>query len=243
MSTSLVTGASGAIGAAIARRLAQPCSKIVLHYHMHREQIDALVAQMAALGAQAIPLQADLADLAAADVFAQQVLALVGTPHQVVHAAGTSQFALLQELPLSAWRNLQDSHLGAAYTLLRAFLPGMVQRGFGRVVLVGSIYGQRGGAMEAGYAAAKAGYAALARATLNEVGRSGVTVNVVAPGAIETPMLARLSEAERAGLRDAIPAGRLGRPEDVAAAVAFLLSDGAAYISGCILPVDGGYSI
>lgn len=243
MTTSLVTGASGAIGAAIARRLAQSDTKIVLHYHMHHEEIHALAAEISALGAQAIPLQADLTDLADADRFAQEILAEVGTPHRVVHAAGISQFALLQDLPLSTWRNLQDIHQGAAYRLLQAFLPGMVQRRFGRVVLIGSIFGQRGGAMEAGYAAAKAGLGALARATLNEVGRSGVTVNVVAPGAIDTEMLSRLSEAEKNGLRASIPMGRLGSPEDVAAAVAFLLSDDAAYISGCTLPVDGGYSI
>ncbi len=243
MTTGLVTGASGAIGTAIARRLALPGSKIVLHYHMHRERIDALAAQITALGAQAIPLQADLRDLSAADGLAQQVLNEVGTPHYLVHAAGTSQFALLQDLPLSLWRNLQDIHLGAAYRLLHAFLPGMIRRRHGRVVLIGSVYGERGGAMESGYAAAKAGYGALARATLHEVGRSGVTVNVVAPGAIETAMLSRLSDAEREELRGAIPMGRLGLPDEVAAAVAFLLSDDARYISGCTMAVDGGYSI
>lgn len=243
MSTILVTGASGAIGGAIARRLAHPGSQIVLHYHMHREQIDALAAQIIAQGAQAVALQADLRDLSAVDALVQQVLADVGTPHHVVHAAGISQFALVQDLPLSLWRNLQDIHLGAAYRMLRGFLPGMIRRRYGRVVLIGSVYGERGGAMEAGYAAAKAGYGALARATLNEVGRSGVTINVVAPGAIATPMLSRLSDLEREALGREIPAGRLGQPDEVAAAVEFLLSPDAGYISGATLRVDGGYSI
>ncbi len=243
MSTILITGASGAIGTAIARRLALPGTKIVLHYHMQQARIDALAAEIDARGAQPIPLQADLTDLAAVDGFAADVLVRVGTPYRVVHAAGISQFALVQDLPLSMWRNLQDVHVGAAYRLLAAFLPGMISRRFGRVVMVGSIYGQRGGAMEAGYAVAKAGLGALARATLNEVGRSGITVNVVAPGAVETPMLSRLKDAERDALRTAIPMGRLADPDDVAAAVAFLLSDDASYISGCTLPVDGGYSM
>ena len=243
MSTILVTGASGAIGGAIARRLAQPGSQIVLHYHMHREQIDALAAQIIAQGAQAFTLQADLRDLSAVDGLVQQVLADIGTPHHLVHAAGISQFALVQDLPLSLWRNLQDIHLGAAYRMLHGFLPGMIRRGYGRVVLIGSVYGERGGAMEAGYAAAKAGYGALARSTLNEVGRSGVTVNVVEPGAIETPMLSRLSDPEREALGREIPVGRLGRPEEVAAAVGFLLSPDASYISGATLKVDGGYSM
>ncbi len=243
MSLCLVTGATGAIGTAIARRLALPGNTIVLHYHMHREEIDALAAQITALGAGAIPVEGDLRDLRAVDGLVQRVMDEVGTPHAVVHAAGTSQFALLQDLPLSEWRNLQDVHLGSAYRLLHAFLPGMIERHYGRFVLIGSVYGERGGAMEAGYAAAKAGYSALARATLGEVGRSGVTVNVVAPGAIDTPMLARLSDQERQELRAQIPLGRLGRPEEVAAAVAFLLSPPAGYISGCTLRVDGGYSI
>lgn len=243
MTTSLVTGASGGIGAAIAHRLAEPGARVVLHYHMQRSRIDATAAKIEALGALAVPLQADLSDLDAVDAFAREVLAQVGTPDRIVHAAGISQFALMQDLPLSIWRNLQDVHLGAAYRLLQAFLPGMVQRGFGRIVLIGSVYAQRGGAMEAGYAAAKAGLGALARATLNEVGRSGVTVNVVAPGAIATPMLARLSASELRDLERQIPAGRLGSPDEVAAAVAYLLSDEAGYISGCTLTVDGGYSM
>jgi len=240
---SLVTGSSGAIGAAIARRLALPGTTVVLHYHMHRARTDALADQIAALGARPVPVGADLSDLGAVDRFAEQVLAQVGTPQRVVHAAGVHQFALVQELPLSQWRNLQDVHLGAAYRLLAAFLPGMIRTGFGRVLLIGSVFGLRGGAMEAGYAAAKAGLSALARAMLGEVGRSGVTVNVLAPGAVATPMLDRLSEAELEDLRAAIPLGRLADPEDIAAAAAFLLSEEAAYISGCTLPVDGGYSI
>jgi len=243
MSSCLVTGSSGAIGAAIARRLARPGTRIVLHYHMHRERNDALAAECSALGAQVTQLQADLTDLAAADRLAEEARVAIGTPLQLVHAAGISQFALLQDLPLSTWRNLQDVHLGAAYRLMRALLPGMVREGYGRIVLIGSVFGQRSGAMEAGYAAAKAGLGALARATLGEVGRHGVTVNVVAPGAIATDMLDRLNREETAALRARIPLGRLGTPEDVAGAVAFLLSDEAAYISGCTLTVDGGYSI
>ncbi|MDA8344159.1 MAG: SDR family oxidoreductase [Thermaerobacter sp.] len=238
----VVTGASGGIGAATARALAAPGSRLILHYHMQEVLARTLAGELSQQGAQAYPLGADFADLDAVDRFAALARDRIGPPEVLVHAAGMSQFALLQDLPLSEWRKLHDAHLGAAYRLLQAMLPDMVRQGFGRVVLIGSVFGQRGGAMEAAYAAAKAGYGALARALLGEVGRSRVTVNVVAPGAIATPMLGRLDPEERGRLEETIPAGRLGRPEEVADAVRFLVSPDAAYISGITLAVDGGYS-
>jgi 3-oxoacyl-[acyl-carrier protein] reductase len=238
----VVTGSSGAIGAAVARALAAPGRRIALQYHMQATPVRSIVEELSALGAEAHAFGADFADLGAVDRFAAAVRERIGPPQVLVHAAGLSQFALLQDLPLLEWRRIHDVHLGAAYRLLQAVLPDMVRQGYGRVVLVGSVYGQRGGAMEAAYAAAKAGLAALARALLGEVGRSGVTVNVVAPGAIDSPMLDRLTGEERRRLAAQIPAGRLGMPEEVADAVRFLVSADAAYISGVTLSVDGGYS-
>ncbi len=238
----VVTGASGEIGTAIARSIALPGSRIVLHYHMREGAARKLAEQLLRQNVEAHLVSADFTDLANVDRFAAAAEERIGPPDVLVHAAGMSQFALLQDLPLSEWHKLHDTHLGAAYRLLRAVLPGMVRNGGGRVVLIGSVFALRGGAMEAAYAAAKAGYGAFARALQGEVGRSGVTVNVVAPGAVETAMLDRLSESERMALKQQIPAGRLGRPEEVADAVRFLVSPGASYISGVTLPVDGGYS-
>jgi 3-oxoacyl-[acyl-carrier protein] reductase len=239
----VITGASGGIGAAVARALATPDSRLILHYHMREEAARNLAEELSRRdGVDAHPLKADFSDLSAVDRFAALAQERIGPPEVLVHAAGMSQFALLQDLPLSEWRKLQDAHLGAAYRLLHAVLPDMLRQGFGRVVLIGSVFGERGGAMEAAYAAAKAGYGALARALLGEVGRHGVTVNVVAPGAIETPMLGRLAQKERLSLEQTIPVGRTGRPEEVADAVRFLASPEASYISGITLPVDGGYS-
>jgi 3-oxoacyl-[acyl-carrier protein] reductase len=239
----VVTGASGEIGAAVAHALAQPGNRIVLHYHMREDAARKLAEQLLGLNVEAHPLSADFNDLANVDRFAAAAQERIGPPDVLVHAAGMSQFALLQDLPLSEWRKLHDTHLGAAYRLMQAILPGMVRKGAGRIVLIGSVFALRGGAMEAAYAAAKAGYGALARALQGEVGRSGVTVNVVAPGAIETSMLDRLSATERTALANEIPAGRFGRPEEVADAVRFLVSPKASYISGITLPVDGGYSM
>lgn len=239
----VVTGASGEIGAAVARALALPGTRLVLHYHMQEVPARTLREELSQRGTEAHAISADFTDLAEVDRFAARALARIGPPQVLVHAAGISQFDLVQDLPLSTWRKLQDVHLGAAFRLLQAMLPGMVREGFGRVVLIGSVFGQRGGSMEAAYAAAKAGYGALARALLGEVGRSGVTVNVIAPGPIDSRMLDRLSDEERAELARQVPVGRLGRSEEVADAVQFLASPRAGYISGVTLPVDGGYSM
>lgn len=237
----VVTGATGAIGRQIALSLSAPGRTVVIHGHRQAEALHRLSEQVRQAGAQPVERLADLADLEAVDRLAADIVRTVGAPDCFIHAAGTSQFALLQDLPLSEWRNLVDLNLGAAARLAGAFLPGMVRQEFGRIVFVGSVYGMRLGAMEAAYAAAKSGLHGLARALTGEAVRGPVTINVVAPGAIDTPMLGRLGPAERSALTDRIPVGRLGTPADVARAVRFLVSPEAAYVTGSCLPVDGGF--
>lgn len=239
----VITGASGAIGNAVALRLAQPGRSLILLGHRNRDALAALSRSVQRAGADVEVRMADLSDLEAADRLAADIVQAAGPPDSFVHAAGESHFALLQDLPLSGWRNLLDLNLGAPARLAARFLPGMVGQQFGRIVFVGSIYGTRSGAMEGAYAAAKAGLMGLCHALVGETARSGVTVNVVAPGAVDTPMLRRLDADELLELDARIPVGRLGSPAEVAHAVHFLLSEEAGYITGACLPVDGGWSL
>ncbi|MBV9415819.1 MAG: 3-oxoacyl-ACP reductase FabG [Solirubrobacterales bacterium] len=233
----LVTGASRGIGAAIARALARDGWRVGVNYRSDRDGADAVVAKIERDGGQAIALAADVADPASPDElfgalesrFDAPVLALVNN-------AGISRDDLTPSLDDDEWDSVIQTNLTAAFRLTRRALKAMLRARSGRIVNISSVAGLRANPGQANYAAAKAGLIALTRTSAVEVARRGVTVNAVAPGLIDTEFIGGASKE----LLEAIPARRLGTPEEVAACVRFLTSDEASYVTGAVLTVDGG---
>jgi 3-oxoacyl-[acyl-carrier protein] reductase len=237
--TALVTGASGGIGAAIARALHAQGASVVLS-GTRRDALDALAAE---LGERAFVCPADLSLPESADALVAAAEAAVGPLSILVNNAGLTRDMLALRMRDEDWQTVLDVDLAAPFRLARAALRGMLRRRAGRIIAISSIVGATGNAGQANYAAAKAGLIGLTKALAQEVASRGVTVNAVAPGFIETPMTDALGEAQRGKLTSAIPLGRLGQPSDVAAAVAYLASDEAGWVTGATLHVNGGMAM
>ena len=235
----LVTGASGGIGAAIARALHAQGARVVLS-GTRRDALDALAAELGE-GAAACP--ADLRDPGAADALIAAAEAAFGPLHVLVNNAGLTRDGLALRMKDEDFALVLDLDLAAPFRLARAALRGMVRRRAGRIIGIGSVVGATGNAGQANYAAAKAGLMGLTKALAQEVASRGITVNLVAPGFIETAMTDALGEEQRKAAAGRIPLGRLGQPEDVAAAVLYLASDEAAWVTGATLHVNGGMAM
>jgi len=235
----LVTGASGGIGAAIARALHAQGAVVVLS----GTRRDALEALAAALGERVHVCPADLADPAAPALLVEAAEAAAGPLHILVNNAGLTRDMLALRMEDADWQAVLEVDLTAPFRLARAVLRGMLRRRAGRIVSISSIIGATGNAGQANYAAAKAGLIGLTKALAQEVAPRGVTVNAVAPGFVATPMTEKLSAEQRARIAAAIPLPRLGKPEDVAAAVVYLASDEAAWVTGATLHVNGGMAM
>ena len=237
--TALVTGASGGIGGAIARALHAQGATVVVS----GTREDALASLAASLGERAHVAAADLRAPAAADSLIEVAEKAGGPLFILVNNAGFTRDTLAIRMKDEDWDAVLDLDLTAPFKLARAALRGMLRRRAGRIISIASIVGATGNAGQANYAAAKAGLAGMTKALAQEVASRGITVNVIAPGFIETPMTAALPEAARTKLAQAIPLGRLGQPADVAAAVAYLGSEEAGWITGATLHVNGGMAM
>jgi 3-oxoacyl-[acyl-carrier protein] reductase len=237
--TALITGASGGIGAAITRALHRRGAAVMLA----GTRETALQALAAELGDRAHVGIGDLADRATPERLVGEAEAALGRIDILVNNAGLARDALALRMKDEEWQTVIDVDLTAAFRLARAALRGMVRRRHGRIVGVTSIVGVTGNAGQANYAAAKAAMIGMSKSIAAEVAGRGITVNCVAPGMIVTAMTDRLSDAQRERFAAAIPAGRFGTPEDVAAAVVFLASEEAAYVTGQTLHVNGGMAM
>lgn len=235
----LVTGASGGIGAAIARLLHAQGASVALS----GTREEALAALASDLGERAHVCPADLADPKAPEALIAAADAALGRTDILVNNAGLTRDGLALRMSDADWEQVLNVDLAAPFRLARAALKGMLRRRAGRIVNIGSVVGATGNPGQANYAAAKAGLAGLTKALAQEVASRGITVNLVAPGFIDTAMTEALPEAQRQALAGKIPLGRLGRPEDVAAAVAYLAADEAGWVTGATLHVNGGMAM
>lgn len=239
--TALVTGASGGIGAACAETLARQGYTVIAHANRGMDAVTALADRLNAEGCDVHPVQCDLSDSASVSAMCEGLLRLYHRVDALVLNAGVSHTGLLFDMTDEEWHSVMDVNLSSMFYLCRALAPEMVSGRSGSIVTVSSIWGQVGASCEVAYSASKAAVIGFTRALAKELGPSGVRVNCIAPGVIDTRMMDEHSEETKAQLADETPLGRLGTPQDVAHACAFLLGDGAAFITGQVLGVDGGY--
>ena len=235
----LITGASGGIGGAIAGALHAQGAEVTLS----GTRVDALAALAAELGARAHCAPGELRDAAAAKTLVEQAETEMGGLDVLVNNAGITRDTLALRMSEEDWQSVLDVNLTAAFRLSRVALRGMVKRRAGRIVNVTSVVALTGNPGQANYAASKAGLIGMTKSLAQEVATRRITVNCVAPGFVESPMSHALDAERRARILDSIPAGRLGEGRDVAACVAFLASDEAAYITGQTLHVNGGMAM
>lgn len=235
----LVTGATRGIGKAIAQRLARGGAIVVgtATTEAGAASISAYLEEMGAKG-QGVVLNVTQPD--SIDALVETVTKQYGTPQVLVNNAGITRDNLMLRMKEQEWNDVIDTNLTSIFRLTKACLKGMTRARWGRIVSIGSIVGAMGNAGQANYAAAKAGLEGFSRALAKEVGSRNITVNTVAPGFIDTDMTKDLPEANKEAMLSQIPAGRLGMPEEIAAAVAYLVSEEAAYVTGATLPVNGG---
>lgn len=239
----LVTGGSRGIGRAIAVKMAQEGCDVAILYAGRKEAADVTVSMIEAAGARALAVQCNVADGAAAEAAVKEVSQTLGSIDILVNNAGIVRDGLAMRMSSEDFRAVLDVNLTGAFHMIRACLPLFVRKRSGRIINITSVSGMMGNPGQANYASSKAGLIGLTKTIAREVASRGVTVNAVAPGFIETDMTASMNEAALQKGLSAVPMGRIGKPEDVANAVCFFAGEGAGYITGCVLKVDGGMYI
>lgn len=236
MLTALVTGGSRGIGAETVRAFVRAGYRTAFFYFSSAAAAQALAAETGA-----IAIQCDVRSFAgvrAACAEAQKQLAHIDV---LINNAGVAQQKLFTDITDEDWRTMLDTHLTGAFAVAREVLPGMISRRFGRIINISSIWGQVGASCEVHYSAAKAGLIGLTKALAKEVGPSGVTVNCICPGVIETDMLSSFTAEDLASLAEETPVGRLGAPEDIARAILWLADEKASFVTGQIIGINGGF--
>ena len=232
-----VTGASGGIGRACAVALSNAGHRVALGYSSNE---DGATVTSKECPNETITVKIDVSDNLSVEQAFAEIEKIWGPVEVLVNNAGITRDGLLMRMSDDNWADVIRTNLDGAFYCIRRATPKMMRARFGRIVNVGSVAGLAGGAGQVNYSAAKAGLVGLSRATARELAGRGITCNVVAPGPITTAMTDALPEERRTELAKQVPAGRFGTPEEVAASVAFLVSDLAGYITGAVIPVDGG---
>ena len=235
----LISGGDRGIGAAAARAFWQAGYRVAVLYHTHAEAAAALEKELPGL----LAVQCDVASRASCEVAFHTVEQAVGHVDVLVSNAGIAQQKLFTDITPEEWQHMLDVNLTGAFHLCQLALPGMIRRKAGRILTVSSMWGQTGGSCEVHYSAAKAGLIGLTKALAKEEGPSGITVNCVAPGVIDTDMMAAFTAEDKAALAEETPVGRLGSADEVAQLLVFLAGEGAGYITGQVFGVNGGLVI
>ena len=241
--TALVTGASRGIGRAIALRLAKDGAKVALNFATNSAKAESVKAEIEAAGGTAILVQGDVSELSVVNELIKRVVDEWGRVDILINNAGITRDNLLLKMSEDDFNRVISTNLKGVFNCTKAVAKLMMKQRGGRIVNMSSVTGLTGNIGQTNYAAAKAGIIGFTKSAARELASRGVTVNAVAPGLINTDMTAALSEKVKEVMLQQIPAGRMGTPEDVANAVAFLVSDQAAYITGQVLAVDGGFAM
>ncbi|HWU76592.1 MAG TPA: acetoacetyl-CoA reductase [Rhodanobacter sp.] len=238
----IVTGGIGGLGTAICRQLAQAGRRIIaVDLAARADRIEAFRHELVDLHDAVAFEPVDVSDFESCQQLTARIEQHYGSIDILVNAAGITRDTSLRKMTPQQWHELMHVNLDGVFNLCRHVIDGMTTRGFGRIVNISSVNGQTGQFGQTNYSAAKAGVHGFSMALARETARKGVTVNTVSPGYCDTPMVAAVSEDIRAQIIAGIPVGRLGSPDDIARAVAFLTADDAGYITGINLPVNGGY--
>ena len=238
--TALVTGASRGIGKAIALKLAAAGANVVVNYRSSIDAVKEVVAEIEALGAKALAVQGDVSDFAAVEKLMEEVVAHFGSIDILVNNAGITKDTLLLRMKEEDFDTVIDINLKGAFNCIKHASKYMLKQKSGKIINISSVIGQVGNAGQMNYAASKAGILGMTKSAAKELAPRGITVNAVAPGFIETDMTDVLSDKVKEGILSNIPLKTLGKPEDVANAVAFLASSEANYITGQVINIDGG---
>lgn len=240
----LVTGGSRGIGAAVAREAARQGATVAINYFHSRDAAFDLVDEIKEKGGRAIAVKADVGSAFEVDALFYRVEHELGPVQILVNNAGVALQALLVDTSIEQWNTLMDVNLKGPFLCCRRALPSMMERRWGRIINMASVWGLRGASMEAAYAASKGGLIALTRSLAAEMGPWGICVNAIAPGPVESDMLhSSLDANELKDLAAEVPLGRLASSVEIAAACSFLMSEQAAYISGAVLRIDGAWKV
>jgi len=234
----LISGGARGIGAATVKYFAEQGDLVAFIYHRADEK-----AQEVANITGAFPIKSDVSDAQSAKSAFVEAVNLLGGIDILINCAGIAEFSLFTDISDDAWRRMIDTNLSSAFTLSREAAKVMVSQKSGKIINVGSVWGRMGASCEVHYSASKAGLRGLTQALAKELGPSGITVNCVEPGVIDTDMNSMLDEAAMKELAEATPLCRIGKAEEVAAVIGFLASDGASFITGACIPVDGGFPV
>lgn len=239
----LVTGASRGIGRAVALRLASEGASVALNYNSGHDEAEAVAAEISGAGGNAVTLQGNVADAVQAEALIEASVAALGGLDILVNNAGITRDNLLMRLSEDDWDAVIDTNLKGAFLCTKAAIRPMLRQRSGRIVNMSSVVAITGNPGQANYTAAKAGLIGFTRTIAREVASRGITVNAIAPGFIATQMVDAIPDDLQAQIRERIPLGQFGTPEDVAGCVAFLASADASYITGQVLSIDGGLGL
>ena len=236
----LVTGGAKGIGAAIVKKLCKDGYSVAINYNKSEQRALSLCSFCASEGFTALPVRCDVSSSSEVEKMFTEIEEKLGSVEVLVNNAGISLWGLFDTVTDEQWAEIIGTNLTGTFNCTRRAVPAMLKNKYGRIINISSVWGQEGASCEAAYSASKAGVIGLTKALAKEYAPSGITVNCICPGVIDTDMMSRFSDEEKAELCEDIPAGRMGSPEEVAEAVSFFASENSSYVTGQILGVNGG---